>query len=350
MSSDLEYARLSYAGDLVVGLTFGIYVVLAIICIHFLARRRDTTLSHRIILGYTVTMLATGCIWFIAGAWFGELELVELPNIIGQFSSSTNELYTRLSLIKNTFFTINIFLADSLLAYRVFIIWGGSILVIVFPAVLWLAVVATGIAALVLTSRPDANFQASYVINLETAFFCLSISLNVVCTLLIAGRLLLQQRASKHLGSTGSSLARTYTYIIIVIVESAALYSIFGLIYIPLMVLQAPIQFPFSSLIGTLTLIAPNLIILRIALKSPAYPTTEKAATMLFRANGYGEHEFKARGAPVLCTTESSGTSQDARQLTDSDVYDLGASTGIIDVGEGNSSERLVKNREKVMV
>ncbi|KAI1783238.1 hypothetical protein LXA43DRAFT_867559, partial [Ganoderma leucocontextum] len=240
----------------------GMYVILAVICIHFLLRRRSTALSHHVIFWYTVTMLLTGTVWFVCGAWYSELELLELPSDIGRFSSA-DVLYTRLGLIKKIFYTINIFLADSLLAYRVFIVWGRSIPIVVVPAIVWLGVVATGFASLVLTSRPQANFQASYVINIEIAFFCLSVSLNILCTLLIAGRLLLHQRDVRQLGFTSS---RTYTSIVVVIAESAALYSIFGIVSIPLEVLQTPVQFPFNSLVGTLTLISPSLIILRMAL------------------------------------------------------------------------------------
>ncbi len=104
---------------------------------------------------------------------------------------------------------------------------------------------------MVITSRPQASIQASSVIHIQTAFFCLSVSLNVLCTLFITWRLLHQQRLAKQLGSTGSS--KTYTPIVIIVAESAALYSIFGIINVPLGVLQSPVQFPFNSLVGTLT-------------------------------------------------------------------------------------------------
>ena len=115
-------------------------------------------------------------------------------------------------------------------------------------------ITGTGIATLALTSRPNANFQAPYIINSQTAFICLSISLNILCTLLIAGRLVAQQRAARTLSSTGAANSY-YTSVVIVVVESAALYSLFGIIYVPLMVLQNPVQFPFSFLIGTLTVV-----------------------------------------------------------------------------------------------
>ncbi|PIL23303.1 hypothetical protein GSI_14613 [Ganoderma sinense ZZ0214-1] len=194
-------------------------------------------------------MLFTGTVWFVCGAWYSELELLELPSDIGQFSS-TNILYTQLGLIKKIFYTINIFLADSLLTYRLFIVWGRSIPLVMVPAMVWLGVVAAGIATVVLTSRPQASFDASYVINIEIAFFCMSVSLNVLCTVLIAWRLLLHRHDVRHLGFTSS---KKYTSVLIGVSESAALYSVVGIVCIPLEVLQTPVQFPFNSLVGTLT-------------------------------------------------------------------------------------------------
>ncbi len=90
------------------------YIILATICIYFLLQRPNTSLSHRIILGYTVTMMITGTIWFVCGAWNSELEIVEFPSTIGQFTGD-DALYNRLDLIKKVFYIVNIFLADSLL-------------------------------------------------------------------------------------------------------------------------------------------------------------------------------------------------------------------------------------------
>ncbi|KAM5537653.1 hypothetical protein V8D89_008731 [Ganoderma adspersum] len=349
MSSDsLEDQCLSYAADIVVAVTFGIYVTLAAICIHFLLQRRSSARSHRVVLWYTVTLLLTGTIWFISGAWFGELELVELsPSVIGQFSSPKLALYTRVTLVKNVTYTLNIYLADSLLVYRLFIIWGRSIMVAVIPGLVWLAVVATGIATLVLTSRPNANFQAPYIINSETAFICLSIALNILCTLLIAGRLVVQRQVAKQLGSTG---AKAYTSVAVVVVESAALYSLFGIIYIPLMVLQKPVQFPFSSLIGTLTLIAPNLIVLRMALTPAGGPTAGVGQGATFPDFG----GFKAARTPGTTIGAESGIMVSQVTVTESrmvsDTLNSVESAEMVDNGVGHSAERLMEDGEKVRV
>jgi hypothetical protein len=42
-----------------------------------------------------------------------------------------------------------------------------------------------------------------------------------------------------------------YTDIVAILVESAALYSICGLIYIPLFALNLPLQYPFAALLGS---------------------------------------------------------------------------------------------------
>ncbi len=109
---------------------------------------------------------------------------------------------------------------------------------------------ATGIGLLVSTARPLANLNQATVINYETAFYSLTVSHNIICTLFIAGRIWHQQRVMSVLGSSGMW---TYNAIIAVIVESAALYSLCGIIYIPLVVRMLPLQFPITAVIGSLT-------------------------------------------------------------------------------------------------
>ena len=181
----------------------------------------------------------------------------------------------------------------------------------------------------------------------------------------------MQRQAAKQLGSTGS---KTYASVAIVVVESAALYSLFGIIYIPLMVLQKPVQFPFSSLIGTLTvrlfplemvfvafktltsvtqLIAPNLIILRMALTSVGGQTTGITASQGAMFPDFGG--FKAARTPGTTPigvesgiTVSQVTVTESRMA--SDTFNSVESAGTVDSGPGGSAERLVRDGEKVKV
>ncbi|KAI9060762.1 hypothetical protein FKP32DRAFT_1013146 [Trametes sanguinea] len=276
--AELIGARMSYAAAVLACMTYGAYFVLAVICIHFLLKRRAKANSQRVILAYTIVMLLFTTGYFVSGAMWSEIEFVESANNIAEYASSLNQT---LAIVKDTFYILNIWLADSLLIYRLHIVWGGSFLVIILPIFLWMGAVATGVILLLDTAKPTATLVAADVIHFQTAFYCMSISLNIFTTLLIAGRLWYQQRQMKALTAVPSA-RWDYTSVIAIFVESAALYSICGIVYIPLVVRQLPLQYPITALIGAFTAIAPSLIILRIALGTAVtQETTAKTGTII---------------------------------------------------------------------
>ncbi|OSC99582.1 hypothetical protein PYCCODRAFT_1438145 [Trametes coccinea BRFM310] len=275
---DLTNARMSYAAAVLGCLTYGVYLVLAAICIHFLLKRRSKTNSQRVILAYTIVMFILSTGYFVSATIWSEVEFVESTEDIALFDTLLNG---RLAILKDTFYTTNIWLADSLLIYRLFVVWSGSVLIIIVPICLWIGAVSTGIALLVNTAKPAATLVQADIIHFQTAFYCLSISLNILTTLLIAGRLWYQHRQVKSLRAPSAHW--DYTSIIAIVIESAALYSVCGIIYIPLVVRQLPLQFPITALIGSFTSIAPSLIILRVALGTAVTQETSTKASMIFR-------------------------------------------------------------------
>ena len=105
---------------------------------------------------------------------------------------------------------------------------------------------ASGIGLLVETAKPGAVFGQVVVVNFGTPFWSLSVATNILATLLIAGRLLhrrqlLRDAAKRHM----------YTSAVAIFVESAALYAICAIVYIPMFAKNIPLQFPFSALLGS---------------------------------------------------------------------------------------------------
>ena len=105
--------------------------------------------------------------------------------------------------------------------------------------------VGSSIALIAETAKPGAMFGAKLISEFGIAFWSISVSLNVISTLLIAGQLLWHQRALRRLGIQDNG---QYTGVVAVLAESAALYSICGLIYIPLFARNMTLQYPFSPL------------------------------------------------------------------------------------------------------
>ncbi|KAL1941007.1 hypothetical protein VTO73DRAFT_7643 [Trametes versicolor] len=293
---DLTSARMSYAAAVLGCFTYGIYAVLACICVHFLLKRRSKTRSQRIVLVYTVAMFIVGTGYFIAACVWSEVEFVESTVDISVFDTLLN---SRLAILKDTFYTVNIWLADSLLLYRLFIVWNGNLFILVVPFCLWIGAICTGSELLVNSAQPLADLNQTRIINFQTAFYCLTISMNILCTLFIAGRLWYQQRLMKQYGN---SAAWGYSEVIAVVIESAALYSACGILYIPLIINKLPLQFPITALIGSLTSIAPSLIILRVALGTAVTAETKVKTSLVFKLSklrGGGGTSASALGATV---------------------------------------------------
>ena len=86
--------------------------MLAAICIHFLLKRRRDTRAQRVILAYTILMLIISTIYFISASVWSEVEFVESTVDISVFATLLN---SPLALLKDTTYTVNIWLADSLI-------------------------------------------------------------------------------------------------------------------------------------------------------------------------------------------------------------------------------------------
>jgi hypothetical protein len=105
-----------------------------------------------------------------------------------------------------------------------------------------------GAGLLVQISKPHATLGQTAVVNFGTPFWSLSVTTNVLSTILIAGRLMYRRRAMRR--NQQEYGRHSPTSISAIFAESAALYAVSALIYIPLFARKLPLQYPFSALLG----------------------------------------------------------------------------------------------------
>lgn len=79
-------------------------------------------------------------------------------------------------------------------------------------------------------SRPDASLWSSVAVSFFIPYFSLSITLNIILTMLIIEKLLYMSRAVRNV--LGEQYARMYTSIAAMIIESAAPSSLTSIIFI----------------------------------------------------------------------------------------------------------------------
>jgi hypothetical protein len=158
-----------------------------------------------------------------------------------------------------------------------------TLLAVAVLSILWLA--SLGALALLVLLQTSASHSCKTAIgiadiafwlilsessNYRIAFVCLSISINILATTLLAVKLIRQQRrmSAACILLSGSRSNSIYTSVSTVFIESAALYTIFGIIYLPFQAITSPLEDPFSLLFRMMSFIGPALIQLRLAQNS----------------------------------------------------------------------------------
>ncbi|KAI0821783.1 hypothetical protein BC628DRAFT_1464255 [Trametes gibbosa] len=150
-------------------------------------------------------------------------------------------------------------LSDGLLIYRCWIIWD-DIRVVMFPIVLYLGTFSVGIVQLYESGRPNANYFAGLAKQLGISYTSCVISLNLIVSGLIFGRILYLIRRVAHI----VGVDREYTTAAAILVESAALYSLTGIAYLVSFAIESQTSIFFLSVYVMMTCIAPQMIILRV--------------------------------------------------------------------------------------
>ncbi|KAH8109257.1 hypothetical protein DFH11DRAFT_1628312, partial [Phellopilus nigrolimitatus] len=124
---------------------------------------------------------------------------------------------------------------------------------------------AMGIMVLFQSSRPGANLWSKVSVNFGVPYFSLSMALNILVTLLIATRLLLYRRKLHRTLGPEQVAAVPYVTIAAMIVESSMLYAVFSLFFIGPYGANSQISHIFLPVLSQVQIIAPMLIIFRVA-------------------------------------------------------------------------------------
>ncbi|KAJ7362514.1 hypothetical protein DFH08DRAFT_950778 [Mycena albidolilacea] len=112
-------------------------------------------------------------------------------------------------------------------------------------------------------SQPGNTIWTKISINLAVPYLSISISMTIILTMLIAGRLLFMRSRLRKV--MGPNMTIPYVTSTAMLVESATLYSVNGLILLISYGLNSAIQHLALPLLGQTQSIAPLLIILRVA-------------------------------------------------------------------------------------
>ncbi|KAF8910246.1 hypothetical protein CPB85DRAFT_1253386 [Mucidula mucida] len=168
----------------------------------------------------------------------------------------------RLALPMNVLRACTVFVADLILVWRCWVLYGGNLTIIAVPS---LCVIAETISVclIIVSAVAKNNFISASRVNWSLVYYSMTVATNTLCTLLILFRIV-------RVSGIGASL-KTYRGIIEILVESAAIYAI---VYIALLIVYA---YQFYGGVAVLTAnaypkvisysitgIAPTLIVARV--------------------------------------------------------------------------------------
>ncbi|KAJ3013836.1 hypothetical protein NUW54_g1477 [Trametes sanguinea] len=267
----INLERFFIAGDFVSGVGYGVHLVLWSSCALYLWKQRRRSWMMQALLGYISLLFAVETIFSIVQARTVQLVYIENRNYPG--GPWSYFLATQSQPVNVIFYAcifVTTFLCDALMLWRNWVIWtaasSGRITAYVvntFPLITLTASFVMGTLWTLQSSHPGLSMYSKQPMAYGTAYYTLSLGTNVVLTILIIMRLLTYRRALlEHLPSAHS---QHYVSLISIIVESAALYSVFAVAFLVSYAINAPINQMWLAFAVSAQPIATYLIIYRVA-------------------------------------------------------------------------------------
>ncbi|TFK38740.1 hypothetical protein BDQ12DRAFT_605193 [Crucibulum laeve] len=238
------------------------------------------------LLSYTCLMFSLGTGYITTNTSYKILAFTTHRNFPGGPVTWVNVNYSSpTTLASNTCAVVSSWTADALLLYRCFIIYRSSYkfvrLILAFPVILFIGEVASGILLLIQVSHSPSTIWNS--VDLGLPYFALAAACNVTITLTIATPLLLHRRRLLKTFGRGNSYSEPYTSAAAILVESSAVYDIVAVVFIGTYAAKSDVSHLFLSTLSQVQVIAPFLVILRVARKQAWTSTTREdiaSATM----------------------------------------------------------------------
>ncbi|KAF7377178.1 hypothetical protein MSAN_00137200 [Mycena sanguinolenta] len=263
-AAQLWNERCIFIGQYLAVIAFGVHFTLFVQCVYALYAGRKSRRHNWELLAFISTLFTLGNIGNATSIYYAQKTFIDDRNYPGGPGAFFLEQASQWSgVVCNSVYVVNTWFQDGLLLYRFWTIYSRNYYFAVVPAILFLTSLILSAIVIVILTRPGNSFWSALSIKLAIPYWAISISMTVILTALIAGRLLFMRYRLKKL--VGPSSSMPYVTITAMLIESAAIYSINGLLFLVAYSLNDPTQNLWFSLLGQTQSIAPLLIILRVA-------------------------------------------------------------------------------------
>ncbi|GJE88770.1 hypothetical protein PsYK624_048560 [Phanerochaete sordida] len=223
---------------------------------------------NRLFMAYVCVMFGLGTVAMVSNAAFVQFAFITNRDYPGGPAAVENDFFAApIDEGGNVAFVIQCWLADALLIWRYTVIYRGSRvpawIVALWPSLILLGSIVTGVLWSIQISATSLHVHASQVVNWTIPFLSLTISLNILVTLAIVIRIQIYRlRLTRILGKHHAS---SYTGVVAMIVESAAIYSAFAIIVLVTFTINSSVLNIFLQAMSQVQTCTTLLIIYRVA-------------------------------------------------------------------------------------
>ncbi|KAM5540176.1 hypothetical protein V8D89_006316 [Ganoderma adspersum] len=319
--SQAVFQNAFYIGNNFNAILYGVELVLYFMTIRVISsRKRKHAPTDKYFLLFSTVLLLLNTVFVATEVVFGqEMWIVNanypggMDQYLGDFASVWYQTFgTAASIVLNL-------CSDGLLIYRCYVVWN-DLRVIALPVLMYLASFSLGIAQLIDSGRPNANYFAGLAKNLGIAYTSTIISLEIIATALICARIYWMGR--RYGQAMGNEVGHAYTSAAAIIVESMLLSTLTGVAYIITFARGDQVEIFFLSIYVMTTCIAPQLVVLRVV-AGRAW-TREKTSMMIqskleftdgSRTQIEGGISTNEKSDHVLVTSRSHTSSEDVEEV-----------------------------------
>ncbi|KAJ7486815.1 hypothetical protein FB451DRAFT_1554016 [Mycena latifolia] len=269
-ASDIALERAFIAGDVVTGTGFGVQFALYLMCVLYLWKRKKQNRYAKFLLAYTTALFAVEVLFVVVQAKTVQMIYIDNRNYPGgpwTFFLATQNTPVNV-MFYATFFGLTV-LSDILVLWRCWVIWAAdgrqhiAYLAIAFPCIFLLASFAMGVLWTLQSSQPSLSLYSVLPLAYGAAYYAISFGVNITTSLLIVARLLFYRRRLR--ANVSGSSAGHYISVLTIFIESAALYSVFAVLFLITYTVDQPTNQIWLTVASAAQQIAGYLIIYRLA-------------------------------------------------------------------------------------
>ncbi|KAF8997019.1 hypothetical protein BDQ17DRAFT_1391962 [Cyathus striatus] len=257
-------------GAILSSVAYGMVFTLFILCFNLLLYSARTSKERKFaaLLIYICVIFALGTLFMCSLSAITQKSFIDDRDYPGGPGAYESDMYgIPISELGNACYTIANWCADTLLVWRCYIIYRGSRipvwLYMMLPCMLLTISYVMGILYLIQVGAPLGSPWSNNPINYTLLYASISLTLNMFITVMIVVRLLVYRR--RLLNTLGGEHGTVYLSVTTILIESAALYAMFSLMFLIPFGLKSAFANIMLQALSEIQIVASLLIIYRVA-------------------------------------------------------------------------------------